>query len=199
MSGASGAGKSTVIEGLRDRWPQVVVHEDDELPAPPDQAGRHRILDHFLDEAVAYRKAGKVMLYGTNSPLGEVLAAPLAVEVGPIAACVLDCSDRVRVQRVRSRDDGASWFGQDQLNWAAFHRMHAADPQWCQSVITACEPDTRHWSRWTGWQAGDPRWRVGIVSTTELTVQEMVARMASWVQWHLRDPDSMPLQGQWWA
>ena len=153
-----------------------------------------------MAKAVEYDRAGKVMLYATQSPLGEILGAPLADQIGPIAACVLDCSDRVRVARVRARQpEGQAWSDQAQLNWAAFHRMHAADPSWCQEVLTKAALGSRAWSRWTGWREGDPRWRVDIVSTTELTVQEMVARMASWVEQHLRDPDSMPLRAQWWV
>jgi len=67
------------------------------------------------------------------------------------------------------------------LSWAAWQRVHAVDPQWRQDVICSAQLDEMRWERWTSWQRGDPRWRVHTIDTTELSIDQVVERIASWV------------------
>ncbi|MCH9684584.1 MAG: hypothetical protein K0V04_24320 [Deltaproteobacteria bacterium] len=197
VSGGSGAGKSTCLAALHGRWPSVVVHEDDERPPPPDGAGRRVLLETFVAEAVTDARAGRVTLFGAQSTLGELLSCPSAPSVGPIAACLLDCHDVERGRRVRARQpDDHGWFGQDHLNWAAFHRMHAADPTWEPGVVIDDHEDGR-WTGWTRWPRDDPRWHVHVIDTTTATPDQMTEQLATWVQALLDDPRRAPLRDDW--
>src|SRR5207253_9418828 len=49
---------------------------------------------------------GLDVLLAGQSPLGEVLASPSAIELKGIAACLLDVDDRLRRQRLERRDPG---------------------------------------------------------------------------------------------
>lgn len=60
--------------------------------------------------------------------------------------------------------------------------VHAVDPQWRQDVICNAELDAMRWERWTSWPRGDSRWRVRAIDTTELGIDQVVERIASWVQ-----------------
>ncbi|MEZ4427158.1 MAG: hypothetical protein R3A51_05605 [Nannocystaceae bacterium] len=134
----------------------------------------------------------------TQAPLGELLAAPSAIEHAAIAACLLDCHDVERLRRVRARQpDDHARFNQHHLNWAAFHRVHAVDSRWQQDVITGQDPSLRC-DRWSAWGSGDPRWRVRVIDTTGAGQDEVVAAVAAWVEGLLAAPERAPLRGAWW-
>ena len=38
------------------------------------------------------------------------------------------------------------------------------------------------WERWTSWHRGDPCWRVHAIDTTELSIDQVVEHIASWVR-----------------
>src|SRR5262245_3763930 len=97
-----------------------------------------------------------------------------------IRVALLDCQDVVRLDRLRMR--GAHGAMQEMLLWAAWQRVHAVDPQWRQDVICSAQLDEMRWERWTSWQRGDPRWRVQTIDTTELSIDKVVERIASWVR-----------------
>lgn len=112
--------------------------------------------------------------------MGEVLACPSAACVDKIHVALLDCHDVVRLDRLWRRDThGAT---QDMLSWAAWQRVHAVDPQWRQDVIVQGRLVEMQWERWTSWRRGDPRWRVHIIDTTDLTIEQVVGRIVTWVQ-----------------
>ncbi len=200
VSGGSGAGKSTALGALREWWPNVIVHEDDERPPAPDAVGRRHILEEFVQQAIEDAAHGSVTLFGGQAPLGELLACPSAPRLGPIAACLFDCDDVERYRRVRRRQpDEHGWFGQDHINWAAFHRMHAADPTWARQVLTGTGPEQMQWDRWVKWPRDDPRWSVQVIDTTATTPDQMTEELAAWAQDLLDAPDRAPLRGQWWT
>ncbi|MCA9688490.1 MAG: hypothetical protein KC636_02705 [Myxococcales bacterium] len=196
LSGASGSGKSMCVAALRDRWPAVRVREDDELLATGKR--RVEIVEALVAEAAADARAGRSTLLATQAPLGELLAAPSAIEHAAIAACLLDCHDVERLRRVRARQpDDHARFNQHHLNWAAFHRVHAVDSRWQQDVITGQDPSLRC-DRWSAWRSGDPRWRVRVIDTTGAGQDEVVAAVAAWVEGLLAAPERAPLRGAWW-
>src|SRR5262249_52289860 len=97
-----------------------------------------------------------------------------------IRVALLDCHDVVRLDRLRTR--GTHGATQEMLSWAAWQRVHAVDPQWRQDVICDVELDDMRWERWTDWHRGDPRWRVRAIDTTELRIDQVVERIASWMR-----------------
>ena len=103
-----------------------------------------------------------------------------APQVDGVVACLLDCYDVVRIDRLRARDlHGAT---QEMLCWAAWQRMHAVDPQWRQDVIRDESAPEMRWERWESWQRGDPRWHVQVIDTTALTIEEVASEVSRWAK-----------------
>jgi len=67
------------------------------------------------------------------------------------------------------------------LNWAAWQRLHAVDPQWRPDVIQRQSAAGMQWARWATWQRGAPRWQVWVLDTTLFSPEEVAERIASWV------------------
>ena len=113
---------------------------------------------------------------------------------------MLDCTDAVRINRLKTRGDQPSYATQDVLSWSAWQRMHAVDPQWRQDVLRAEGIAPMQWQRWANWQQGDARWQVQLIDTTSLTIYGMVERVAGWVlmQKYLQTQSQLSLQGNWW-
>jgi hypothetical protein len=68
------------------------------------------------------------------------------------------------------------------LNWAAWHRMNAVDPQWRQDVIIEDSEPGMRWERWRDWQRGEPLWRVTTLDTTGSTIVEVALAVRDWCQ-----------------
>jgi hypothetical protein len=188
LFGSSAAGKTSALDELRDRIPDLAVHDHDEVGVPPhaDTAWRQRANEEWVCRALNLQAAGTDMLLGAQTPLGELLAAPSATRLDAISACLLDCSDEVRVARLRERpawrgtSDPTRW--PDLLRWAEWMRYHATDPQWMPHVIRRerGHPEMR-WERWSDWQSGDLRWRVNVIDTSALPIAEAAKQVAQWI------------------
>lgn len=183
--GSSCSGKTTLLDALRARRPELEVHDFDEIgvPADADTAWRHRANEQWVQRALA--ADGDVVLAG-QTPLGELLATPSASQLDAIAACLLDCDDTERLARMRRRgDDWAARFGDnldDFVHWGGWMRGHARDPRFQPFVIQErCEPSMQ-WARWSEWRANDPRWRVRIVDTSRVSVDEVVGELERWIE-----------------
>jgi hypothetical protein len=182
--GSSCSGKTTLLDALRARRPELELHDFDEIgvPADADTAWRHRANEQWVLRALAAE--GDFVLAG-QTPLGELLAAPSAPQLDAISGCLLDCDDTERLARMRGRgDDWAARFGgvlDDFVHWGEWMRGHARDPRFRQFVIQdACDPSMQ-WSRWSAWRANDPRWRVRIVDTSQLSVDETADELERWL------------------
>lgn len=188
LFGSSAAGKSFTLSALRDRVPDLAVHDFDEIGVPPgaDTARRHRANEEWVLRALAYEKDGTDFLLAGQTPFGELLATPSAPLVQAISACLLDVDDDTRIGRLRTR--GSDWFAgaegelQDYLSWAAWMRGHASDPTWQPDVIRhkATESEMQ-WGRWSDWRKGDPRWRVRILDASDLPKERVADELAEWI------------------
>jgi hypothetical protein len=188
LFGSSAAGKTVTLDALRGRVADLAVHDFDEIvvPAGADTAWRHRANEQWLQRALEYQAQGTDLLLAGQTPLGEVLAAPSASRLEAISALLIDCDDETRTARMQAR--GPEWLArtggklQDDLNWAAWMRAHAADPAWRIDVIRhqASESEMQ-WSRWSDWEAGDPRWRVRVIDTSALPVDEVASKLTEWI------------------
>lgn len=185
ITGASGSGKTACIPHLRPLVPGVAVHDFDDMgvPADADAVWRQRTTEAWVRRAVEHQREGHDMALTGNVILGEVVACPSAPELDGIAAALLDCHDVARVDRIRARGtwDAAT---QDMLNWAAWQRMHAVDPQWRPDVIRSGGVPEMRWERWADWRRGDPRWRTWVLDTTDLTLETVAERLAGWIGRH---------------
>jgi uridine phosphorylase len=182
VCGASGSGKTACMPDLGRLLPDAAIHDFDAVGVPPgaDKVWRQRTTEHWLRRGIELGREGRDLVVCGQVVPGEVLACPSAPEAGPVAACLLDCADVLRIDRLRSR--GTYGADQDTLSWAAWQRVHAADPTWRPDVVRdGAWPELR-WERWSGWARGDPRWRVEVIDTTPLSVAEVAAAVARWVK-----------------
>jgi hypothetical protein len=199
ISGGAASGKTTLARLLPARVAGLVCHDVDEMPAA-DAGTRWQHLEQWVQRALAAQTRGDDFLLTSQSPLGELLACPSAPQLEGIAACLLDCADRVRVERIRTRGIDLRWPPtQATLNWASWHRMHAGDPGWEPHVITHASPFPQHLDRWCHWTRGDPRWQVAWVDTTLLGVAESVQRVQDWIIAARTRPAVLSPATRWWA
>ena len=182
ITGASGSGKTSCLGPLRDLHPEIAWHDFDELgvPSKPDKKWRHLRTELWVNTAVQYQKDDRDTGICGNVILGEVLASPSAPQLDRVATCLLDCYDVTRIDRLRKR--GLHGDTQDMLCWAAWQRMHAADPQWRQDVIKEDGAPQMQWDRWDKWERGDPRWHVSPIDTTELSIEGVAAEVSAWIE-----------------
>lgn len=181
ITGANGSGKSASLHGLREHRPDIAWYDFDDVGVPPDAGTfwRQESTQYWVDKALENQAQGLDTGICGHAILGEVLATPHSVDVQGISLCLLDCGDVVRVDRLRTR--GTHGADQDTLNWAAWQRMHASDPQWRPDIILDNSHPAMQWSRWTRWRRGDTRWHVDVIDTTHLTIAQVVSEISKWV------------------
>jgi hypothetical protein len=188
LFGASAAGKTFALNSLRDRVPDLAIHDFDEIGVPPgaDTVWRHRANEEWVRRALDYQVAGTDLLLAGQTPFGELLATPSAPLLDAISACLIDCDDDTRVARLRAHRP--EWLAhtagdlEDYLNWAEWMRRHASDPTWRREVIRKEATESEmHWIRWSDWTADDPRWRVRVLDTSGLPVEQVASELAEWI------------------
>ena len=198
LSGSSASGKKTIARAVAERLPQLSGHHDNEKVS---ENGGERLanLDLWVEDAIRLERQGIDLILGAQSPLGELLAAPRAIELEGIAPCLLDCHDFVRWQRILDIGIDPEWpIGMDTFCWAVFHRMHARDPQWEQHVCTDREHEPSLWSRWLGWSKDDPRWNVFIHDSTEEDLETTIQIVVAWIETVRRDSAPLMREDEWW-
>jgi hypothetical protein len=122
VTGASGTGKSAIVDGLRRRLPRCEVFETD-LILQVAELGWARWCDTWLLVAYGVALNGRAtVLCGSLQPdqLEPLPARPL---VGDIHFCNLDCPDDVLAERLRARP---AWRGWNEQRIAEHQRFAAA-------------------------------------------------------------------------
>jgi hypothetical protein len=178
LTGSSCSGKTTLAFAAARRVPGLAVHDVDEADAP-----RSAPSEHWIQRALEYQTRGTDLLLAGQAPLGEILAAPSAPLLEGIAICLVDVSDDVRRERLAQRQPG-KWDAkavEDFLNWAAWHRGHAADPRYQPELLLTGPRAGEAWHRWTAWSAEDPRWSTHVLDTTNEPVERCVDRVEAWI------------------
>lgn len=199
VSGATASGKSTVTRAVAERFPDLIQFEEDRRPSRTTDERRAN-LELWLRDALELERDGKDVILGSHSPLGELLAAASAPELEGIAPCLLDVHDFVRTERWDRRGVSEEWpMTIDHFCWAAFHRLHARDPQYDQRVLLEQPGAARSWERWTHWTASDPRWTVPIFDTSSLDFAATVDLVGSWVESVARTGPALRRDGRWWT
>ncbi len=194
VTGSSGSGKTTCLPLLRSRFQDMVWYdfERDGIPVGVGTAWRQEKTEYWIRQALRDQAEGLDVGICGGCIMGEILACPSAPELDGLEVALLECSDViVRADRLRARPAGG--LSQEILNWAAWQRMHADDPQWRQDVIRSAGADGMRWDRWESWQRADPRWNVWVLETMHLLVEETVDRLAQWVEECRRARRSNPL------
>ena len=192
VTGASGSGKTVVIPGLRKRFPEFSVHDFDErcTPAPGDNRGRQEQTEYWISIAIEKQHLGKDTIVCGGAVYGEILACPSIHQIAHLAVCLLDCSDLVRIERLR-RHGGTPDMAL--LSWAAWLRVHAVDPGWSPEAITRDSYDSMHWENWQAWEKGDPRWQQAVIDTTGKKVGQITAEVSRWIENQISRKDTREL------
>jgi hypothetical protein len=187
--GSSGSGKTSALEALRRRGiPRLALHDFDEIGVPPDAdtAWRQRANETWVLRALELQARRIDLLLAGQTPFGELLVAPSASRLDGLAGCLLDVEERVRLERLRPRDEGwlESWGGNigDLLAWAEWMRGHARDPGYRRRVIRGAGDPTMCWQRLDEVAAGARRWHVRVLDTTSLAVEQVADALLAWVE-----------------
>ena len=189
VTGASGVGKSTVRQLLATEFERT--HEMLELAAlgvtPQwDLAWRHQMVERMVCRALAAQAAGRSFLFcGDPVPPGEVLAAPSADRLGPIAVCLLDASPDAQEARLTARGDDPALLSRH-IAFAAWMREHVVNPNHRPDVITGGGWADMRWDRWVERTDATPPWSATVIDTTDLQPTEVAERVAAWLRGMVR-------------
>lgn len=198
VSGAAAAGKSTLLRNISLQMGDLECHDHDEKRVV-DTNTRCGQLEEWVQSALKLQSEDYDFLLVSHSPLGELLACPSAPKLAGIAACLLDCSDIVRITRIRNRGVDPRWpLTQHVLNWAAWHRMHAWDPQWEQHVIVGNGPADHAYARWTHWKQNDERWQVKVIDTTAVDAGKVLNTVVAWINAEKEKTPRLTPNTKWW-
>jgi len=185
VTGASGSGKSTMLVALGDRFPgeRVTCAEFDSIgvPAGADTAWRHDAVERWIQRAIGEQLQGRHMILFGQVPVGELLAAPSAVRLDGIAACLLHCSPATRCERLIARGKSEDELS-DHLAFGQWFYRHMADPTYQPEVIKVQSGVPMRWDRWSDWKARDRRWSFEVGDTDALTPGQTADRVAVWAE-----------------
>ena len=145
ITGASGAGKTTVTPALRRLLPECVVFEGDPI-SQVATLGWDVFRDTWLRIAHEVALNGRVTVLCTSLRPDALDALPARKLLGPVHFGNLDCPDDVRAARLRARP---SWRHSGTEEAIATHQRFAAwlrehiDPTWDTSALTPDETAER--------------------------------------------------------
>jgi len=199
VTGASGTGKSTVLEALRhvDFGAPVTCVEFDSIgvPAGADTAWRHGAIERWVRVALDAQERGEhLLLFGQAAP-GELLAAPSADLLDGIAICVLTTSPQVQEERLTGRGEPAESLVHH-LRFGEWFRHHSEDPRHEPEVIRVDTTIPMAWSRWEGLPRDDPRWPVTVLNTDPLTPAGVADAVEEWARGNLAGTESPEPRGR---
>jgi hypothetical protein len=188
ITGANGVGKTACLPALACQLPDFALHDFADLGVPdnPDARWRQETTELWLRTYIdKHQPQGRHAVVSGEAIFGEILCSPSIDQVDAFHACLLDCDDVTRVDRLRTR--GTYGPNMQILCWAAFLRVHAVDPGWCPEVIQASEPSIMRWERWTKRQRGDAVWQQEVIDTSRLTLEKLAVEIAKWIWTKVND------------
>ena len=184
VTGASGAGKSTVRRALAPRLgDEFEAIELATLGITPQWtlAWRHRVVEQVVRRALEAAVDGRhFLLCGDPVPPGEVIAVPSGARLGRIHVCLLDVAPDAQRSRLLVRGDPEELIPRH-LAFAEWMRHHVQDPSHRPDVITGDGWDRMQWGRWVG-DGGEPPWTTHVVDTTHLRPADVAQRVFDWIQ-----------------
>lgn len=190
VTGASGAGKSTVRRLLADKLaPEVECVELAHvvsIPALPTKAWRQRATEAVVQRALTLQATGRhLLLAGDPVAAGEVIAAPSADELDAIAVCLLDVEPQVQAMRLERRGDDPRLLGDHQA-FAAWMRAHARDPGHMPHVLSAGGWEAMRWERLSGLDPASGAWGMHVLDTSAHTTDTVADLLLAWCRRALR-------------
>ncbi len=184
VTGASGAGKSTVRGAVAGRLlPEVEcieLYDVAAVPAVPDIVWRQQATEAVVRRALELQTHGRhLLLSGDPVAAGEVLAAPSAVGLDGVAACLLDVSPDVQAARLAHRGDDPRLLPHHQA-YAEWMRGHARDPRHMPHVLSTNGWEAMRWDRWREIDPIDGHWGMEVLDTSQLTPVRVADEILSW-------------------
>jgi len=179
--GASGSGKSTVISDLKRLLPNFEINDFDDIGVPeyPDKKWRQEATEAWANKYINTGLERRGCLVG-QMVLGEILACPSVKKMTEIHVCFLDCSDLIRIERLKNR--GAYGADQSTLNWASWLRVHHQDPSWMPHVIKENASPILDFSLWPedlkSWKSLAD---VDLLDTSFMSVEEVSEYLKNWI------------------
>jgi hypothetical protein len=184
VTGASGAGKSTVRRLIADQLaPEVECVELRDVaavPRFPTKAWRQQATEAAVRLALALQCDGRHMLLsGDPVAAGEVLAAPSAAELDGIAVCLLDVDREAQASRLAERSDDPALLG-DHGAFADWMRAHAVDPRHMPHVLSMNGWEAMRWERWITRLPLDGGWAMHTVVTSRMSKERVADQVLCW-------------------
>lgn len=188
VTGASGAGKSTVRRALTPSLgPAFDVVELATLGISPQWSlsWRHRVVEQVVQRALLEHGQGRhFVLCGDPVPPGEVIAAPSGDRLGTIHVCLLDVGPDAQRARLLQRGDAPELIPHH-LAFAEWMRRHVLEPGHRPDVITSDGWDQMRWDRWLSVET-EPCWTTHIVDTTTRLPADVAQKVFEWIQGRLQ-------------
>ena len=196
VTGASGAGKSTVREriapGLAPKVQSVELRDVLAVPAVPTLAWRQQAAQAAVLRALALHAEDRhLLLCGDPVAAGEVLAAPSATQLDALAVCLLDLSVAAQTRRLARRGDDPALLHHHHA-FADWMRGHARDPGHMPHVLRDGGWAPMHWDRLDALTT----WECEVLDTTALTASEVADAVAGWCRRALRGQAPLIHQGR---
>lgn len=190
VSGASGVGKSTARKNVAPRlggmFETVELHHLGSVDAI-DVARRQELAEVAARRAAVLSAKGRhLVVCGDPVAPGELIAAPSAIQVGGIAACILDADAGTQTARLLKRGEPEEYLPLH-LGFAQWLREHAADPLPRLDVVSSSGWDAMQWKRITSLKTNDPRWRVSLLDTSTRSPQSVAEDVVRWIHSALTD------------
>jgi hypothetical protein len=184
VTGASGAGKSTVRRAIARRVsPEIECVELSGIgavPAVPDLAWRQRATEAAVQRALELQAQGRhLLLCGDPVAAGEVLAAPSAIGLNGVAVCLLDVGPDAQSARLAHRGDDPSLLPHHHA-FAEWMRGHARDPRHMPHVLSVNGWKAMRWDRWTATDPVDGTWGMEVLDTSQLTAVQAAEEILAW-------------------
>lgn len=189
VTGASGAGKSTVRRLLEPRFTgRVESCELVDLGITPEWTlkWRHQAVEQMVQRALHFQRIGRhFLLCGDPIPPGELYAVPSAGAVERIEVCLLDVAKPIQEQRLRARGDAVELLPHH-VAFAEWMRQHVRDHRHRPEVIIRNGWEKMRWEVWTAPNQINVPWRCHIVDTSELNPFAVAERVGAWMATHLQ-------------
>lgn len=190
VTGASGAGKSTVRRGVAQSLSPDVecieLYDVAAVPAVPDLVWRQRATEAVVHRALELQAHGRhLLLSGDPVAAGEVVAAPSSVGLDGVAVCLLDVSPDVQAARLAHRGDDPSLLPHHQA-FAEWMRGHARDPGHMPHVLSAKGWEAMRWERCSELDRTDGSWSMEVLDTSPLAPAQVADEVLTWCRRVLR-------------
>ncbi len=179
--GVSGSGKTACMEPLKKLLPDYAIYDFDDsgVPENADKKWRQESTEAWIKQLTAQDAPMNSCLLGQMVP-GEILASPSVNKLKSFNILLLDCNDTVRIQRLKKRNTYG--INQDSLNWAAWLRMHCANPRWEQHVIKQGSSTIMHFDEWDSLQSWNEKTSIKLIDTSQYSIEQVASRIASYIK-----------------